>query len=59
VIAIAGTKVNLLHQSHERLEKDLNLLAGVGLPSLTIQKYDQVNDAHDEPSIKLAGRVFD
>jgi hypothetical protein len=54
VIVIAGTKVNLLNQSHERLEKDLNVNAGEGLPSWKIQKNVQANDAHDEQSIRQA-----
>lgn len=52
VIVIAGTKVNLLNQSHERLEKDLNVHAGEGLPSWKIQKNVQATDAHDEQSIR-------
>ena len=54
VIVIAGTKVNLLNQTHERLEKDLNVHAGDGLPSWKIQKNVQANDAHDEQSIRQA-----
>lgn len=54
VIVIAGTKVNLLNQSHERLEKDLNVHAGEGLPSWKIQKNVQATDAHDEQSIRQA-----
>lgn len=54
VVVIAGTKVNLLNQSHERLEKDLNVNAGEGLPSWKIQKNVQANDAHDEQSIRQA-----
>jgi hypothetical protein len=54
VIVIAGTKVNLLNQSHERLEKDLNVNVGDGLPSWKIQKNVQANDAHDEQSIRHA-----
>ncbi|MCX7300173.1 MAG: hypothetical protein NTX73_07295 [Rhodobacterales bacterium] len=42
---------NLLNQSHERLEKDLNVHAGDGLPSWKMQKNVQANDAHDEQSI--------
>jgi len=54
VIVIAGTKVSLLNQSHERLEKDLNVHAGDGLPSWKIQKNVRDTDAHDEQSIKQA-----
>ena len=54
VIVIAGTKVNLLNQSHERLEKDLNVHAGEGLPFWKIQKNVQATDAHDEQSIRQA-----
>jgi hypothetical protein len=52
VIVIAGTKVSLLNQSHERLEKDLNVHAGDGLPSWKIQKNVRDADAHDEQSIR-------
>lgn len=54
VIVIAGTKVNLLNQSHERLEKDLNVHAGDGLPSWKMQKNIQATDAHHEQSIRQA-----
>lgn len=54
VIVIAGTKVSLLNQSHERLEKDLNVHAGDGLPSWKIQKNVRATDAHDEQSIRQA-----
>jgi hypothetical protein len=43
---------NLLNQSHEGLEKDLNVHAGDGLPSWKMQKNVQANDAHDEQSIR-------
>lgn len=54
VIVIAGTKVSLLNQSHDRLEKDLNVNAGDGLPSWKIQKNVRATDAHDEQSIRHA-----
>jgi hypothetical protein len=54
VIVIAGTKVSLLNQSHERLERDLNIHSGDGLPSWKIQKNVRDADAHDEQSIRQA-----
>lgn len=52
VIVIAGTKVPLLNQSHERLERDLNVNAGDGLPSWRLQKNIGATDPNDEQAIR-------
>ena len=52
VIVIAGNKDNLLRQSYERLERDLDVNGGVGLPKWKMAKNPSTKDGQSEQIIR-------
>jgi hypothetical protein len=52
VIVVAGNKVNLLTQAHERLAKDLDVEGGVGLPAWIMERNPRAQDAQYEQLIR-------
>ncbi|MCP3475055.1 Z1 domain-containing protein [Bradyrhizobium sp. CCGUVB1N3] len=54
VIVIAGNKDNLLTQSHERLERDLDVNGGEGLPAWKMEKNPRAQESQFEQLIRQA-----
>lgn len=54
VIVIAGNKDNLLTQSHDRLEKDLDVDGGEGLPAWKMEKNPRAQDSQFEQLVRQA-----
>lgn len=52
VILIAGNKDNLLTQSHQRLERDLDVAGGEGLPAWMMEKNPRVEDSQHEQLLR-------
>ncbi|WP_407150453.1 Z1 domain-containing protein [Bradyrhizobium sp. ORS 86] len=48
VIVIAGNKVNLLNQSHDRLARDLDVESGEGLPAWKMAKNPQEDSQYEQ-----------